>query len=30
VVVVNLDRFADFPQGLSYDLSTKGTVDEKD
>jgi hypothetical protein len=30
VVVVNLDSLADFPQGLSYDSSTKGTVDEKD
>jgi hypothetical protein len=30
VVVMNLNRFADFPKGLSYDLSTKGTVDEKD
>jgi hypothetical protein len=30
VVVVNLDGLADFPKSLSYDLSTKGTVDEKD
>jgi hypothetical protein len=30
VVVVNLDSLADFPQGLSHDPSTKGTVDEKD
>ena len=30
VVVVNLDGLADFPQRLSDDLSTEGTVDEKD
>jgi hypothetical protein len=30
MVVVNLDGFPGFPQGLSYDLSTEGTVDEKD
>ena len=29
MVVVNLDGLADFPQGLSHDLSAKGTVDEK-
>jgi len=29
VVIVNLDSFADFPQCLSDDLFTKGTVDEK-
>jgi hypothetical protein len=30
VVVVNLDGLAEFPQRLSYDFPTKGTVDEKD
>jgi hypothetical protein len=30
VVVVNLDGFADVPQRLGYDFSTKGTVDEED
>ena len=29
VVIVNLDGFADFPQRLSDDLPTQGTVDEK-
>jgi hypothetical protein len=29
VVIVNLDGLANFPQGLSNDLPTKGTVDEK-
>jgi hypothetical protein len=30
MVVVNLYGLSDFPQRLSYDPSTKGTVDEKD
>jgi hypothetical protein len=29
MVVMNLDGFADFPQRLSDDFLTKGTVDEK-
>jgi hypothetical protein len=30
MVVVDLDFLAGFPQGLSYDLFAKGTVDKKD